>query len=279
MMLKFGPSTSSPEAGMSLGRGDVARATTTSPRRRFDLSAEPKVIYVVGDVHGCLSDLLELEASIFDDARAYKEPRAIVMLGDYVDRGKNSASVLDHLSTGSPAGFYRICLAGNHDAEFLALLEGRIDAERWIDFAGSDTLLSYGCDLNEYVSGMRLDVRRLEHELRVFVPEAHRSFLRSLLASLSTPRFFFTHAGARPGIPLSEQEEVDLLWIREPFMGCTKPFEKIVVHGHTVVSQPHLSGIRISVDTGAFLGNGLTAARICSRGVAFLSSKPSASRI
>jgi serine/threonine protein phosphatase 1 len=241
-------------------------------RRRVVLPAEPAILYAVGDVHGCLDDLLHLEEMIAHDGSGFPGPRVIVMLGDYVDRGPDSAGVVQHLTQAPPQGFYRLCLAGNHDTELLRLLDGEIDPNAWLRFAGPQTLLSYGCDLDEYASGLRLNVPRLRSELQKRVPLPHRQFLRRLALSLTTPRCFFAHAGARSGVELADQAEDDLLWLRwrpeEPH-----DFDRIVVHGHTIVGAPVFANGVASIDTGAFAGGGLTAARIGRGTVRFLSTR------
>jgi serine/threonine protein phosphatase 1 len=83
-------------------------------------------------------------------------------------------------------------------------------------------------------------------------------FLSSLKSSFIFGDFFFVHAGIRPGIPLSQQRDEDLLWIREDFLLCEEDFGKIIVHGHTPVLEPEIRPNRINVDTGAYATGKLT---------------------
>jgi serine/threonine protein phosphatase 1 len=62
----------------------------------------------------------------------------------------------------------------------------------------------------------------------------------------------------RPGIPLAQQREEDLLWIRDEFLLYEKDFDKVVVHGHTPVAEPEVRANRINVDTGAYATGNLT---------------------
>src|SRR5262249_50343467 len=102
------------------------------------------------------------------------------------------------------------------------------------------------------------------------VPREHLDFLASLETSLTVGGYFVCHAGVRPGVPLEQQEEEDLLWIRETFLASNTDFGKIVVHGHTPARQPELRRNRINVDTGAFMTGRLTCAAIDAGGVRFV---------
>jgi serine/threonine protein phosphatase 1 len=85
-------------------------------------------------------------------------------------------------------------------------------------------------------------------------------FLASLKTSLTVGRYFLCHAGVRPGIPLEQQSETDLLWIRDDFLSSRMDFGKIVIHGHTPVREPEILPNRINIDTGAFATGRLTCA-------------------
>jgi serine/threonine protein phosphatase 1 len=62
----------------------------------------------------------------------------------------------------------------------------------------------------------------------------------------------------RPGLPLAQQAEQDLLWIRDDFLLSEEHFGKIVVHGHTITPRPEVKRNRIGIDTGAFASGRLT---------------------
>jgi serine/threonine protein phosphatase 1 len=95
-------------------------------------------------------------------------------------------------------------------------------------------------------------------QLEAAMTPAHRDFLASLRTSFVSGRYFFCHAGVRPGIPLERQSENDLLWIRDEFLNAAMDFGKIVVHGHTPVAEPDVRRNRINIDTGAFATGRLT---------------------
>ena len=79
-----------------------------------------------------------------------------------------------------------------------------------------------------------------------------------LTASFSCGDYFFAHAGVRPRVPLDQQREQDLLWIREEFLQSEYDFGKIIVHGHTPVVEPEIHPNRINIDTGAYATGRLT---------------------
>ena len=90
------------------------------------------------------------------------------------------------------------------------------------------------------------------------LPPQHLDFLQSLELTFSCGDYLFVHAGVRPGIPIHQQTEDDLLWIRDDFLNWEQPFERFVVHGHTPVNQPELRLNRINIDTGAYATGRLT---------------------
>ncbi len=238
-------------------------------RERLRASARPALVYAVGDVHGCLAELLQLEKLIEADASGTDGEKWIVLLGDYVDRGPRSAQVIDHLLAPAPDGFRRFSLAGNHEQMLLDFLAAPQEAAEWLAYGGVETLASYGINVREG-GGRPAALSRL---LETQMPQSHLDWLRQLPISLETPGFFFVHAGVRPGQTLAEQDDRDLLWIREPFLGAATQFDTIVVHGHTPAIEPVRTAWRVGVDTAAFATGRLTAARIDAVGeISFLST-------
>ena len=213
-------------------------------------------IYAVGDVHGRVDLLTDLRRRIAADAAdAPERRRLIVHLGDYVDRGPDSAGVLDALIDGPPDGFEQVCLKGNHEELFLDFLEGRESGSLWMANGGGATVASYGLAEADHLPGMP----GLHEALRRAVPPAHLRFLRSLALSHREGDYFFAHAGVRPGTPLEHQREEDLIWIRDEFLRAKDAHECVVVHGHTPVRVPEVHSNRIAIDTGAVWSGRLTA--------------------
>ena len=222
----------------------------------------PAAVYAIGDIHGCLAELKALEGSITEDAARYEGEKWLIYLGDYVDRGPNSAGVIDHLMAKQSAGLRRICLAGNHEAMALAYLRSPTRSSDWLNFGGTETLQSYGINPADLHT---LSPRALPGLIQSHVPEEHLQFLEQLHLSFSLPRHTFVHAGLRPGIALELQVEEDLLWIREDFFRAP-PADNRVIHGHTPGAEVFVSPERICVDTGAFATGVLSAVRLDASG-------------
>ncbi|WP_163267666.1 metallophosphoesterase [Chelativorans alearense] len=259
--------------------GLLKLSSRTAPKRRprLRLNEPDTAIYAVGDVHGCLEQLLDLEQKIAMDAQTLPGKKLIVMLGDYVDRGPASSQVLDHLEGRPPAGFERICLTGNHELLMLAYLEGRCALSQWLELGAGTTLLSYGID-HDRLSHVYRQPSEIDTVIRKAIPRSHIAFLRSLPVLVETPRLVFVHAGFRPDVPLDRQSDDQLVSIRSPFYERAHLLERIVVHGHTPVSEPRLEGKRCNIDTGACLGGPLTALRIWRGKGRFLQSRASRMR-
>lgn len=219
-------------------------------------------LFAIGDIHGRLDLLRDLLADIeIAASNAALGRKILLFLGDYVDRGASSRSVLDTLIAGPLPGFEKVCLLGNHEEMFMSFLEDPSGGRAWLANGGDATAVSYGVDIAGYLG--RKDLPGLHGALREAVPADHRHFLRTLSSHFIEGEYFFAHAGIRPGIPLEKQDSQDLIWIREPFLSSKKYHGKVVVHGHSVTFEPEEypsadQPSRIGIDTGAYLTERLT---------------------
>jgi len=215
---------------------------------------ENTVVYAIGDVHGRLDLLQKMHDAIAAETRG--RDWRIVHLGDYVDRGPESAGVIDLLADRMAADGRVISLAGNHDLGFLDFLAVPEPAGLFASYGGVQTAQSYGVtlDLND-ARGFGSSAAALTRA----VPRSHRDFLGALRFSVVLGDFFFCHAGIRPGIPLDAQDRQDLIWIRGDFHRYRELHPKVVVHGHTPVPEPEVLPNRVNVDTGAYYSSRLTA--------------------
>ena len=186
------------------------------------MDMEDTVVYAIGDVHGCYKELLSLEEKIALDGLQFRGRKIIIMLGDYIDRGPQSARVLDHLLAPPPKGFLRVCLAGNHEVAMLHYLDGYLARDRWLAVGGRETLFSYGVDPARLAS-LYTSTDEVDRRVKEVIPASHIDFLRSLPVLLCSDKFVFVHAGIRPGIDLVAQDE----------HAETRPLEsQSVGHGH-----------------------------------------------
>lgn len=242
-----------------------------APRQRLDLRQWDMGgnIYVIPDIHGCLHALHEAEGRIAADRDEAQDTAIIVYLGDYVDRGPDSAGVIEHLIEGSIAKAHRIMLCGNHDQIFHAVLCAQADPRGWLSLGGRETLRSYGM-YDADIHRLSASPRKLAEAVRSHVPDSHKLFLKLLpVAARIGPRHIFVHAGLYPGRPLDRQTDEHMMWIREPFLTDGPQMPMMVVHGHTIVREPEFREDRIGLDTGAFMSGRLTVLRIA-KGVASL---------
>jgi serine/threonine protein phosphatase 1 len=220
-------------------------------------------VYAVGDVHGCLERLVALHADIAADLaeRPIAQP-LLIHMGDYVDRGPDSAGVIDRLVRGDLPDLPVVNLMGNHEDLMLSAVDHPSDAsvQLWLMNGGANSLHSWGISRTSAPA-----------EWAGRLPAQHLAFLRNLVTSHSAGGYLFVHAGMRPGLPLERQSPHDLLWIREPFLSSSADFGAVVVHGHTPRGRPEVRRNRIGIDTGAVMGGRLTCAVLENDRMAFLS--------
>jgi len=245
------------------------------PKPQREPAAVPPgtVVWAVGDIHGRLDLLNPLLDHLMEDLRASAAGRkVIVFLGDYIDRGPDSKGVLDRLvevaaDTAVEARFIR----GNHEERMMAFLEDSTVGPSWCEYGGVEALESYGLHppaMKHVAQAWGHVAADLDHRL----PKSHRHLLENLEPAVSIGGYFFTHAGARPGVPLDAQSERDLMWIRGSFLDDAGAFEKVVVHGHTPARDVHRDHRRIGVDTGVYKWNMLSAVRLEGEAVSFAQS-------
>jgi serine/threonine protein phosphatase 1 len=217
--------------------------------------------YAVGDVHGRLDLLDAILAEIERDMAARRPVRTfLVFLGDLIDRGPDSAGVVERLRTYRHNDAELVMLSGNHEEVLLEILSGKLGVlPAWLKFGGVECATSYGIDPEKL---RQADERRAIEIVREKVPRRHREFLRSFADTFRFGDYLFVHAGIRPGVGLDEQDRKDLRWIREPFLGDAKEHGFLVVHGHTITREVDERPNRIGIDTGAYQSGILTAVAV-----------------
>jgi len=204
-------------------------------------------VYVIGDIHGCrraLDELLKYLNPSTDDL--------VITLGDYIDRGEDSAGVINSL-LGLSKKTNWLGLRGNHEQMLLNVLEGTMNPAAWLEYGGISTISSYHCTDPED-----------------FMPEEHVNFLQSLHESIETEEFFLTHASYDPDLPFDQQPPELLRWQHlRGEIPLPHHSGKTVVVGHTpnlegeVLDFGHL----ICLDTYCHGGGWLSAMELKSRAV------------
>lgn len=223
---------------------------------------ENEVVYAVGDVHGCANLLDELIDRIELDRDARPAAQVLeIYLGDYIDRGPDSAGVVRRLRARADERKI-VCLMGNHEAMLLDALNGSLDASHWLGNGGDATLASYGLRPTLFGSSAASPFGSF--------PAADLAFLHSLRLTHRRGPYFFVHAGVRPGVALDQQDPQDLVWIRDDFLDYDGPLGAVVVHGHTPSRTPEFRPNRINIDTGAVFTGRLTCLRIDRDGAGLL---------
>jgi serine/threonine protein phosphatase 1 len=229
---------------------------------------EDLVVYLVGDIHGRLDLLLEMQARIDRDKSQFGTKEVVeIYLGDYIDRGPDSAGVVSRLIDRGKEVAARF-LRGNHEQLLLDFTNGGDCLREWKAVGASSTLLSYGIPPNLLTRDVTADLVR--HTLLKKMPSEHRQFYLETGSYIGIGPYLAVHAGLRPGVRLEKQRARDLLGIRSDFLDHTGDFGCIVIHGHTPVASPDFRRNRINIDTGAFATNRLTCVRISGEGVGIL---------
>jgi serine/threonine protein phosphatase 1 len=237
-------------------------------------NVDGRLIYAIGDVHGRYDLLKALLAQLATDwtARAKGRRPALIFCGDYIDRGPQSAEVIEALIWLRRNAELEVrTLKGNHEQAFLEFVNAPESGRDWMRFGGVETLKSYGVTAPAPEDE---DARflRARDDLLQRMPASHLHLLSTLELMVVCGDYAFVHAGIRPGTPLDRQQEEDLLWIRDEFMEWGGSHGgKTIVHGHTWLDeQPQVRRHRIGIDTGAYATGVLTALRLDRDGAAFI---------
>lgn len=218
-------------------------------------------IFAVGDMHGCAGAL----RSVLGVLDSVTDPFDLVFLGDMIDRGPRSLSVLDQVwSWSHPLGTKHV-LPGNHEMMLLLAIS---DPERnmawWIRNGGQTVLLELGLlgsSVDQQCAGL---IEHLGPRMRGIMDAP---------SGVQLGKYVFVHGGV-PVNTLAEDvcginwhqfdhtcEHTHPLWMRDSFLNnhAPRPNGTVVVHGHTPTrGQPEVTINRINVDTGSCFGGRLS---------------------
>ena len=244
------------------------RAETKPTVPFFDAAPTPAgPVVAIGDIHG-RADLLD---RLLDRIAAEDPGTPLVFLGDYVDRGEHSATVLRRLSglSGQWSGPV-VCLMGNHERMMIDFIETpETSAARWMRSGGLQALASFAVGgITEHPGPD--DARAAADRLRAAMGDDLVAWLTGLPLQHASGNIHFVHAAADPSLPMTLQESRTLLWGHPAFADTPRSDGQFVVHGHTVVDSPEITGGRVAIDTGAWFTGRLTAARIAPGDIGFV---------
>ncbi len=233
-------------------------------RQLLGKSARPAIppgerVYAIGDIHG-RADLFEalIAAIEADDRAGTPADTTVILLGDLIDRGADSAGVLAAARAWQQRRKVRI-LTGNHEEMFLECFHNAELMRHFLRFGGRETVLSYPVDRAAFTAA---DLAEAQDLMRLSVPEADLDFIRGFEDRIVIGDYLFVHAGIRPGVAIEEQDSRDLRWIRGAFTDSRVDHGLLVVHGHTIFEEPDVRPNRIGIDTGAYYSGRLTALRL-----------------
>lgn len=228
-------------------RGEPAPVAVIPPGQR---------VYAVGDIHGRLDLFAALADAIdADDAAAGPADSTVILLGDLVDRGADSAGVIALAREWQRRRRVRV-LAGNHEEMFLRSFASLEMFRHFLRHGGRETVLSYGVDRAAFIQA---ELEEAQAMMQAAVPAEDIAFLEGFEDMIAIGDYLFVHAGIDPAVPIEEQQIHNLRWIREPFLSHGEPYGQVVVHGHTITDAPEDCGNRIGIDTGAYTTGRLTA--------------------
>lgn len=243
-------------------KGSQTAQAPTAP----DLPRPDTPTYVVGDIHG-RADLLELMLELIDahiGGTGGQNPH-LVFVGDYIDHGPDSATVLarlQELSQDFPENV--VCLMGNHERMLLdALSDPALRGPRWLREGGAATLASFGIDPTALTEGATPAFwAQTADALAQAIGPNTQEWLSACPLSWHSGNLWAVHAGADPARPMHDQTGRVLLWGHPEFDSMPRADDIWVAHGHAVRDAPMLDEGRISLDTGAWMMGRLSCVAI-----------------
>ncbi|MEP6869993.1 MAG: metallophosphoesterase, partial [Novosphingobium sp.] len=185
------------------------------PERALPAIPPGERVYAIGDIHGRLDLLVDMaEAIEADNASRGPANSTVVMLGDLVDRGPDSAGVLTAARIWAGQRNVRIIM-GNHEEMFLEAFESPDVLRHFLRYGGKETLLSYPVSPEEYFAA---ELHEVQEMMIRAVPQEDLDFIRSFEDTVIFGDYVFVHAGIAPDVALELQTTGQLRWIREPFL-------------------------------------------------------------
>lgn len=237
------------------------------PPPDVNLIAPERLVLCIGDVHGrfdLLKQLLAQVDSLVERRLDDQQPQPhLVFVGDYVDRGENSAEVLEwlfQLQQQLPGNVF--CLMGNHEKMLLEFIDDpAVRGQRWLRNGGLQTMASFGIGGVSETSDAET-LTEASNRLVSAMSEGMVTWLRKMPVIYQSGNVCVAHAAMDPQLAPDDQSSQVLIWGHNEFMTTPRQDGIWVVHGHTVIKEPKVHHSRIEIDTGAYYTGRLTAAVI-----------------
>jgi serine/threonine protein phosphatase 1 len=201
---------------------------------------------IIGDIHGAANQLERLL-----DQNAALRDREIVFLGDYVDVGGESRSVISLLTEYAAFAPNTVFLCGNHDFFMRDFLQ-QGDFVRYASQGGLATIRSY----------VGIAYGNVRQQFRESIPSRHLQFLDGLKTFFETDEYLFSHCGFSPSQPFDRSFDTMVLASHQDLFAPDTFSTKPVVFGHYFQRQrrPWTGRGLICLDTGCGIHSGpLTA--------------------
>ena len=211
----------------------------------------------ISDIHGCLKSF----RTLLEEKVRFTLADELYLIGDFIDRGKDSKAVVDYVLNLQNKGFTVFCLMGNHEDMMLGAAVYSAKRSMWRENGGLQTLYSYDCSLEELYQ------------------HPHIKFYRNLDYYIETDKYIFVHAGLNFRITNPLEDRYSMLWIRNWHhrIEREKIVNKIIIHGHTPIKRSkielQLENISkygyLDIDAGCVFGHQLCAVDLTNRQLYF----------
>ena len=223
-------------------------------------------IFSIGDIHGCSKELISLQKKILNAKGFKKDNDLLIYIGDYIDRGPHSKTVIDQVIKLQKENIKSIFLMGNHEEVMIDFLFNKINnLSYWLQLGADQTFKSYDIEITDFIKDGLEDekIEKLRNYFLNQLTEEHIFFLKNLKLSYTVGKYLFVHAGINPEKSILEQNKRDLLWSRsDEFFDKNFKSEKIIIHGHTPQKEIINFPYRISIDTGCFFSGKLSCVHL-----------------
>lgn len=190
--------------------------------------------FAISDIHGCAKTFRKL---VLEVIHLSKED-TLYLLGDYINKGPDSKSVIDFIFELQHSGYRLKCLRGNHEQYLIEGLKYSWEEIAFVNRGGRQTLQSFGVN-------------------SVFqIPSRYVKFIQSLPYYFEIENYLLIHAGLNFDLDDPFKDDYAMLNIRNMEVDLKKTGNKKIIHGHVpqsyldIENEAGFSENHISIDGG-----------------------------